>query len=46
VLKSELNARGLQALLPVSDIYVGHVQDYRSNGVLNRAGWLKRCKER
>lgn len=46
VLKSELNARGLQALLPVSDIYVGHAQDYRDNGVINRAGWLKRCKER
>ena len=46
VLKSELNARGLQALLPVSDIYRGHVQDYRLNRVINRGEWLKRCKQR
>ena len=46
VLRSELNARGLQALLPVSDLYRAHVQDYRSNHVIRRGEWLAQCKQK
>ena len=45
VLKSELNAGGLQGLAPVADIYARHAAQYRTAQVMDRSGWLADCKK-
>ena len=45
VLKSELNAGGLQGLAPVADIYARHAAQYRAAQVMDRSGWLADCKK-
>lgn len=44
VLRSELNARGLQELTPIAGIYRRHAQQFRKNGVIERNTWLTDCK--
>ena len=44
VLKSELGARGLQALLPVTDLYYRHALAFRRAKSIERQAWLTQCK--
>ena len=44
ILKSELTARGLQALLPVTDLYYRHALEFRRNKAIERTAWLAQCK--
>lgn len=44
VLKSELGARGLQALLPVTDLYYRHALEFRRTKSIERQAWLAQCK--
>jgi len=43
-LKSELTARGRDALVPVADRYARHVQQFRTAKAVPRAAWLSDCK--
>ncbi|MFZ1414665.1 MAG: SUMF1/EgtB/PvdO family nonheme iron enzyme [Defluviicoccus sp.] len=44
VLKSELGARGLQALLPITDLYYRHALAFRRAKSIERTAWLTQCK--
>jgi hypothetical protein len=45
VLKSELQAGGLQGLIPVADTYQRHAAQYRVGQTVNRGAWLADCKK-
>ncbi|VUX45430.1 conserved exported hypothetical protein [Candidatus Defluviicoccus seviourii] len=44
ILKSELGARGLQGLLPVTDLYYRHALAFRRTKSIERQAWLAQCK--
>ena len=44
ILKSELGARGLQGLLPVTDLYYRHALAFRRAKSIERQAWLTQCK--
>jgi formylglycine-generating enzyme required for sulfatase activity len=45
VMKSELTARGLEALIPIADLYTAHVRSYRATKTIDRTEWLQECKK-
>lgn len=45
VLKQELNARGVEVLVPVADQYVAHVEAFRKAGKVRKTEWLEECKK-